>query len=296
MRRVIFFTAIILINAGVSYGQEMAYGYYNYILNPYNLNSAYVENDESITAILNTKTYMAGFGNAPRNTMFGIAAPVSNEQVIGARIISDRRGAYELSKYDLTYSYQLKIDEMSNLRFGVSAGAVRRMLNPNSIDNVEHLNQADPTIASGYYDEVKFIAGIGMIYQFKKLKVGFSAPHLVLGNEEMSEFIVGSVDYEFHIGETDFSLEPRLIYQNLPVLDNTLDILLRTNYREKVWVQLGYQTTENLNFALGFDFGAFGLGYSYGMNNRELSDIASNSNEIMIQFSFLSPKNKKSDD
>ena len=137
MRKVFIIVVLFISNISFSHSQELAYEYYNYILNRFNLNPAFVGNSGDITATLNAKTYMAGYSGAPRNTMFGLSVPITNSQGIGARVITDKRGAYELSKYDATYSHQLKIDETSTFRFGISAGAIRRMLNPHSIDNIK---------------------------------------------------------------------------------------------------------------------------------------------------------------
>lgn len=276
--------------------QELSYGYYNYIMNRYNLNPAFAGNDSNVTAVLNTKTYMSGFGDAPRNTMFGVHMPLNREQGVGARIISDRRGAYELTKYDLTYSYQIKFDEQSDLRFGISAGAIRRMLNPNLIDNIGFLDETDPTLSAGYYDETNFIAGFGMVYDYGNLQIGFSTPHLVIGGEELSQHMVGSASYRYEFENSDFAVQPIIIYQSLPVIDNRIDMLLKGEYKERVWAQVGYQSTENLNFALGFDFGPFGVGYSYEMNNSELSNVASNNNEIILRLRFVPIKEKEKSD
>ena len=186
--------------------QEMANGYYNYILNPFNLNPAFAGNNGNISAILNTKSYLSGFEDAPRNTMFGIHAPLNDIQGIGARVISDQRGAFQLTKYDAAYSYQIQIDEASDLRFGVSAGALRRMLNPSLINNIELLDQSDQTLAGGYYDETSFTAGVGMVYDYENFQFGFSVPHLVIGNEQLSEYMLLSFGYRYQIQETDFEI------------------------------------------------------------------------------------------
>jgi type IX secretion system PorP/SprF family membrane protein len=270
--------------------QELSYGYYNYIMNRFNINPAFAGNNGNISAILNTKTYAAGFSEAPRNTMFGIHAPINNVQGIGARLISDKRGAYELTKYDATYSYQIKFDENSDLRFGVSAGALRRMLNPGSISNPEFLDQTDPTLGDGFYDETKFIAGVGLVYDYSNFQFGLSAPSLVIGGEPISEHIVGTASYKYNFENSDFAITPLVIYQNMPIIENRYDILLKGEYKEKVWAQVGYQSTDNLNFGIGFDLGPFGIGYSYEMNNSEFSNIATNSNEIVVRISFLPVK------
>ncbi|MDA9312885.1 PorP/SprF family type IX secretion system membrane protein [bacterium] len=270
--------------------QELSYGYYNYIMNRFNMNPAFAGNNGNISAILNTKTYAAGFSDAPRNTMFGIHAPINSAQGIGARIVSDKRGAYEVTKYDAVYSYQIQFDENSDLRFGFSAGAVRRMLNSAGIQNSEFLDQVDPTLISGFYDETKFVAGVGLVYDYTNFQFGLSAPSLVIGGEALSEHIIGTASYKYNIENSDFSVTPLVIYQNLPVIDNRFDVLLKGEYKKKIWAQVGYQSTNNLNFGLGFDLGPFGIGYAYGMNNSEFSNISSNSNEIVVRISFLPVK------
>ena len=270
--------------------QELSYGYYNYVMNRFNMNPAFAGNNGNISAILNTKTYAEGFNEAPRNTMFGIHAPINSTQGIGARIVSDKRGAYEVTKYDAVYSYQIQFDENSDLRFGISAGAVRRMLNSASIQNSEFLDQADPTLISGFYDETKFIVGVGLVYDYTNFQFGLSAPSLVIGGEPLSKHIVATASYKYQINTSDFSVSPIVIYQNLPVIDNRYDILVKGEYKEKIWAQVGYQSTNNLNFGIGFDLGPFGIGYSYEMNNSEFSDISANSNEIIVRINFLPAK------
>ncbi|KAA3642513.1 MAG: type IX secretion system membrane protein PorP/SprF [Bacteroidetes bacterium] len=291
IKGLIFIVAIML--NGVVDAQELSHGYYNYIMNRFNLNPAFAGNSGNVSAIMNTKTYAAGFNDAPRNTMFGIHTPINNVQGIGARIISDKRGAYEVSKYDATYSYQVRFADNSDLRFGISAGALRRMMNPNSISNLEYLDQTDPTLAGNYFDETNFIAGVGLVYDYNQFQFGLSAPSLVVGGEDLSEHIVGTASYKYKLENSDFNIIPTLIYQNMPVIDNRYDILLKGEYQEKVWAQVGYQSTQNLNFGIGFDLGPFGIGYSYEMNNSAFSNISKNSNEIVVRMSFLPAKQKE---
>lgn len=293
MKKVIFIAAIAI--SSLSYGQDLSYSYYNYVMNRFNLNPAFAGNNGSISAMLNTKTHMAGFNNSPRNTMFGMHAPINLSQGVGARVVSDRRGAYQVDKYDAVYSYQVQLDDRSDLRFGVSAGAVNRKLNPTSIDNSEFLNQNDPTLVGGYFDETNFIAGVGLVYDFENLQIGLSAPNLIDGSDEISDFIVGSVSYNYKLSNEDFVLKPTVIYQNLPVVDNQFDILLKGEYQEKVWAMAGYRSNNNLTFGLGFDLGPFGVGYAYEMTNSELSTIAGGSHEILIQVAFKSAKLKQKD-
>jgi type IX secretion system PorP/SprF family membrane protein len=292
--KLIIIGSLLLLSGSVS-SQELANGYYNYVMNRFNLNPAFAGNSGKMSAMLNTKTAQSGFDNAPRNTFLGFHAPINQQQAVGLRMVLDKRGGFEVAKYDAVYSYEVKINDVSDLRFGMSAGIVRRMLNSNSLKNQEFLNQADPNLASGYFDETNSIIGIGLLYDYKNFQVGFSAPNLVEGSEDISNFLVGTFGYKHLIKNSKFTLSPLLIYQNLPVIDNQFDALVKVDYSEKIWFQAGYQSTNNLNFGLGFDLGPFGVGYSYEMNNSELNNIASGSNEIVITIGFDSHQMKKGD-
>jgi type IX secretion system PorP/SprF family membrane protein len=276
-----------------SYGQELSHNYYNYIMNRFNLNPAIAGNNGNISAMLNTKTYLSGFNGAPRNTMFGLHAPISLNQGAGLRVVSDRRGGFEVDKYDAAYSYQIQLDDRQDLRFGISAGAITRKLNTSGIDNIDLLNQNDPTLAGGYLNETNFIAGVGLVYDFDNLQVGLSAPHLIQGSEPISEFIVGSASYRYDFENSPISVTPTFIYQNIPTIENQFDVLLKGEYDEKVWAMAGYRSNNNLTFGLGFDLGPFGLGYAYEMSNSDLEMIGGGSHEIVIQVAFKSASQKR---
>lgn len=276
-----------------SYGQELSHNYYNYILNRFNLNPAIAGNNGNISAMLNTKTYLSGFSGAARNTMFGLHAPISLNQGAGLRVVSDRRGGFEVDKYDAAYSYQIKLDERQDLRFGISAGAITRKLNTSGINNIDLLDQNDPTLAGGYLNETNFIAGVGLVYDFDNLQVGLSAPHLIQGSEPISDYIVGSASYKYQLENSPISITPTVIYQNIPIIENQFDVLLKGEYDEKVWAMAGYRSNNNLTFGLGFDLGPFGVGYAYEMSNSDLEMIGGGSHEIVIQVAFKSEKQKK---
>ncbi len=276
-----------------SYGQELSHNYYNYILNRFNLNPAIAGNNGNISAMLNTKTYLSGFSGAPRNTMFGLHAPISLNQGAGLRVVSDRRGGFEVDKYDAAYSYQIQLDDRQDLRFGISAGAITRKLNTSGIDNIDLLNQNDPTLAGGYLNETNFIAGVGLVYDFDNLQVGLSAPHLIQGSEPISEYIVGSASYRYEFENSPISVTPTFIYQNIPTIENQFDVLVKGEYDEKVWAMAGYRSNNNLTFGLGFDLGPFGLGYAYEMSNSDLEMIGGGSHEIVIQVAFKSANQKR---
>lgn len=291
MKRNFIYILIVLLPTGLVC-QELGHGYYNYLLNNYNVNPAYTGYSGNLEAVLNAKSHMAGLEEAPRNLMFGISSPVTVKQNLGGRILADSRGAFKLSKIDLTYSYLLNINDAHKITFGASSGLVNRRFNGASL-NMEYLDQTDPTLMEDYMNETNFVIGTGLLYQYKELEIGISSPHLVEDGRDISNYLFSNVAYLYQIGQSDFQLKPMLIFQKMPVSKNKIDYLVRGIYDEKLWTQIGYQSTSNFTFGLGFDLGRFSAGYIYEMNNSEFSNISNGSNQIMIQLTFASNKNKK---
>lgn len=291
MKKILFIAA--LFASIYVQGQELSQGYYNYILNRFNLNPAFAGNNGNISAILNTKSLMTDFNGAPNNTMFGVHGAISQTQGIGARIFSDKRGAYEVNKYDAAYSYQIKLDKKSDLRFGISAGIINRQLNVGNLKSVEYLNQNDPVLAGDYYNETSFIAGAGLVYDYDNLQVGISAPNLIEGSKDISDFMVGTISYEYQLSSSKIDLTPIVIYQNLPEATNSYDALLKASFAKKVYALGGYKSNQNLLFGLGFDLGPFGIAYAYELPNSNLQNVSDGSHDIALSIGFLAPKQQE---
>lgn len=269
----------------ISMAQELSHAYYSYLLNTYNVNPAYTGYSENLEAVLYAKNHMSGIKEAPKNLMFGISSPINTNQNMGGRILSDSRGAFKMNKIDLTYSHLLKINEEHSLTFGVSAGFLNRNFNASSI-NKEYLDETDPTLMENYMNESIFVMGAGFLYQYKDLEVGISSPHLLEDLSEFSKYQFVNVAYKHQIEESDFQLQPMIFYQNIALIKNKMDIILRGIYAEKVWAQIGYQTPSAISFGLGFDLEHFSAGYVYEKFSSELSNISNGSNQIMIKLSF----------
>ena len=53
---------------------------------------------------------------------------ISKKQALGTRIISDTRGAFQVLKADLSYSYLAKISDDMKFTLGLSAGLLKNSL------------------------------------------------------------------------------------------------------------------------------------------------------------------------
>lgn len=272
-------------------GQDLSADYYSYVMNMYNLNPAYTGKDKGISGILNARNQVMGFSDAPKNVMAGIRSGINSNQGIGGRLIADDRAAFSLVKADATYSYMAAITDNHHVTFGVSAGFLNKNFTINKVENYQQLDQTDPTLSAGYFNATRFIAGAGLLYNWKNLEVGFASPHIVQATEPFNQYFMGSVSYAKKINES-FVVTPWLVYQNIPVIKNLAGFYCKGSWKEKVWVQAGYHTSNTINAATGFNFEKFGVGYSFQFANKALKNISSGSHQVAIFFNLTTTKKK----
>lgn len=265
-------------------GQELS-NYYSYLMNPINLNTAYTGSEEKITGILNSRTQWVGVDGAPRNLMFGLHGPIFKNQGMGVRLISDSRGSFQTLRSDFMYSHRFAINEKLSFRMGLSAGVVNRRIGVNT-EQQGLLDNTDPSLYSDNYNHTNFVSGFGLLANWKGLQLGFSAPHMIENDAIINQHLVGIASYCYAFGESKWEVQPILIYQNLPVIKNQLDMTVKGIWAKKVWAQATYKTNGAFAGAVGFNLKGFGIGYLYEQNAQPLQTVSQGTHEIALTFSI----------
>ena len=269
--------------------QDLYQGYYSYRMSLYNVNPAFAGADSSMIGNLVTRSYLSGYDGNPRNNLLGVHGSINDKIGLGAKLMSDTKGEFEVSRYDILASYNIKIKQGITVRFGISAGLVRRSL----IAGISEISdQNDPILAGGYFDETNFIAGAGILINANNLKFGFSAPNLTEStntnelNPSAASYLVSSFSYRHNLAFKNLFITPSIIYQNIPTLNNQLDLYVKLDRKDKLWALIGYQTSNIITFGGGISLGPLDIGYLHGLPSGQLNDISASLNEIMLQIRF----------
>lgn len=261
--------------------------FYSYMLNPFNINSAYSGDGDRIVANLNSRSQFTGVEGAPSNIMFGLHAPVFTDQGVGLKMISDTRGVFEVTRIDGMYSQRFNIDEETSIRFGLSVGLLNRSLDASNISgDAQQQVLADPTLSSGAFNSTHFVAGFGVLGNWKSLEIGMSAPHVIENASGFNQHLVFSLGYDYAIENTKWTVKPWAMYQNLPVTTNIFDVAVKGTWNDKVMTQLAYANNNRLKMALGFDLKGFGVAYMYEQQFGELKSLSNGAHEIMVTISI----------
>jgi type IX secretion system PorP/SprF family membrane protein len=264
--------------------QNLPFDFYSFKMNNmYNINPAYTGKTEGLNVLLNARSQSKGVPNATQNLMAGVHGRFTDNQSLGARIVSDGRGAFQLLKADFTYASKIKLVTNHTITLGLSAGVFNKTLAISKIENYKALDQTDPNLNSAYYNSTQFIGGVGALYEFKALEVSISLPHLIETSQALNSFVNFSAAYTF-IANKDIKVIPWISYQNIPVTKNVSALFVKSTYKELVWLQVGYQTNKAFNAMFGANIGNFGLGYGYNFNNKTVKTIAMGTHEIAFTF------------
>ncbi|MES2593005.1 MAG: PorP/SprF family type IX secretion system membrane protein [Bacteroidota bacterium] len=279
---------LIVVSALNSNAQDLSMDYYSFLYNKFNINPAFCAKGDKLSAILNVRQRS---GLSSNNSMLGINGLLGDNQGLGARVISDNRGAFQVLKADATYGYKVKVNDNQNVYFGLSAGLTSKSINKAKINNYDQLDLSDPALETSNLKSNSFSTGAGLIYDFKAFEFSVSAPQLLESSQKISPTTVFITNYKFELNN-DISVTPELFYFNLPVVKNYGGVQVKGDYKNLVWTQLGYQTNSAFNLALGVKFNIFELGYGYMASNNLMKNLSNGTHEVLLKIG-ISNKSQK---
>jgi type IX secretion system PorP/SprF family membrane protein len=276
-----------------AFSQDLSADYYSYYMDMYSVNPAYSGTDSSLAGLLNVRNSVSGIEGAPKNIFAGVHSALSPSQGLGGRLISDSRGAFRMVKGDVAYSYMVSITPDQKLRFGISAGFINKNFIINRVEGYQLLDGTDPTLSRDYYNSTHFIAGAGLLYNWKDLEVSLAAPHAFQAAEAINSFLHSAVKYKIKT-KGKFTFQPWVSYQNIPVTENIIGVFTKAEWRNQIWAQAGYQSNNTYNASLGFSLKQISAGYSFQFSNDNLKNICYGNHQIMLAARFASKSKQKS--
>lgn len=293
MRKQILNVSFLAVSA-IASGQGLSYDFYGFRNgNMFNVNPAYCSKDEGINVIMNAQSQNPGVSYANKNFMAGAYSRIGANQGLGAKLISDTRGAFQILKADVSYSYVARFTGGHKLSMGLAGGVFNSNMSRNRIDNYEMLDQTDPTLTDNQFNTTQFTAGAGALYSFKDIDVSVSAPHIITTSHPIISYMNAAVFYTKKINEK-FKVQPWLCYQNIPVTKNVTALLVKGTYKDMAWLQVGYQTNKSFMASFGAMIENIGLSYGFKLSNSDLKQIATGIHEVQLSVR-IDPRGSKKD-
>lgn len=274
-------------------------GIYSYeFYKPMISNPAFTGSNESLNAMLISRSQWINFKNAPQLNIFTLDGMLSNKKIgIGLDLFSDKKGISNKIGGNIYYSYWLKINDNSKLKFGIALGIIDHTLHYSEAI-VE--NPSDPFITGTKQRETSINGNAGLGFIWKKLELGISVPQL-LGNTleyqdnttgksyySLARHYQGSLKYKFLLSENkQISLTPFAMVHFLPNAPFQYDANLNLEWKDKFWIGATFKS----DYAVAANVGVciskkFYVGYSYDFIIGNIGRYSGMSHELMLNFVF----------
>jgi type IX secretion system PorP/SprF family membrane protein len=316
-------TGLLLIFSMTAFAQQRPH-YTQYILNNYIINPA-VAGIENYTDIkISHRHQWVGIQDAPVTTYFTIHGSIGKEDTRtnptsytpegenprgrayweeyeaakphhgwGAQIINDKTGPLNRFSAYGTYAYHLGLTARTSLSAGIGLGVTNNSLNTNKLI---FDNPIDPAVAtSGYLNTLRpdltlglwlysadYFAGVSLM-QIIPQGLEFSMDTLKVKRKSYPHTFL-TVGYKLYAGE-DVSIIPSVVVRYVDPLPVGVDINVKAQYRDRVWVGAGYRVNDGITAMLGFSISSkFNLGYSYDYTTSKLQNYSQGTHEVVLGF------------
>lgn len=249
--------------------------------NRFNYNTAFIaEKNESGLSLTNTN------GGAVQNTgqlNFTAYTQLKSAQIaIGTHINSKYFGLYRTSSFELDFAKSIKLSENSILMAGLGLGLQFTSIRSGELN--QYVDQADAMLATGVFPQYRFVNSLGLGYIWKdKLTAGISLPSFAKTESSFNPIFIANGSYKI-VAKQDLMIVPELLLFGSGVKPFSAEINSKAVYKDKVWVKLGYRSTNTFVGALGVNLSGFSIGYAYNAYYQEFRTIIPRTHNINITF------------
>jgi type IX secretion system PorP/SprF family membrane protein len=271
--------------------------YSQYYFNTFLVNPATTGVNNETNAFLVHRSQFSGISGGPVTNAFTLDGFMDDKNIgLGFSVFNDVQDITERLGIYTSYAYRLKINEDQAIRFGLSVGFL-----DNRIDFSKAIvkDANDPMVMGQIERKSSLDANVGVSYNWKELRVGFSVPQLIGQRVKFSNYdantyyqlnrhYTASVNYKWVFNEDQqLALEPMVMVRFMPHTPFQYDINALGSWKNMLWVGVSYRS----NYAVGVNarvklFGNLSAGYAYDIIITPLKTSAGVSHEFMLGYKF----------
>ncbi|ASS49546.1 MAG: hypothetical protein A3D31_02480 [Candidatus Fluviicola riflensis] len=278
----------------------------HYFMNPFVLNPAYTGSGEDVNVFLTHRSQFSGIAGSPQTTSLTIDGPISVKGVgLGLNAYSDVTSILSRNGVSGNYSYSLNLWSGHSLTFGLAAGVVDHTIN---YDQAIVRDIDDPSLFQQKMHRTVFTADLGLLYEWKRLQVGFAVPQL-LGNKarfknndgttnyfDMQRHFVGSAKYVFDVStKQGITLYPMVVVRGVAGAPVQYDITAVADWKSWGWIALSYRSNYAVGASVGVRYKNLSIGYSHDFGVSQVRSYAGATHEFLLSYQFGSDTRKRLD-
>lgn len=285
---------LFLIFTAISSNAQQDPQYTNYMFNTMTVNSAYAGSRGHLSVTALHRTQWVGIDGAPQTQSLSIESPVGKNVGVGLSFVNDRLGPSKETYIDASVSYTLRLNNDSQLSFGMKGGA--RLLNVDLFDGFQ--NQSDVASINN-----KFLPtiGAGVYWRNEKSYVGLSIPNFLTKNhfdrddfssnnykvsaERLHYFLIAGKVFDL---SSSVKFKPAFLGKFVAGAPAIVDLSANFLIDDTVRLGVAYRWDDSVSGLLGFQISPrILLGYSYDLTTTRLGDFNSGTHEIMLRYELI---------
>ncbi len=321
MKRIVFIVIILL---AVKLQAQQRPHYTQYILNNYIINPAVAGIENYTDVKLSYRHQWVGIQDAPvtsyltihgainkkdyRTTATSFDVPGENPRGKsywedytsaaphmgwGAQIINDKTGPLQRFSAYGTFSYHTGLTPKTSLAAGISFGVTNNSLNASklifdvpvdpAVASSNVLNKLKPDISAGLWlYSADYFVGLSAL-QIMPQGLDFSDGTLKVKRKSFPHTFL-TAGYRFFLND-DINLIPSAVLRYVDPLPLGVDLNIKAQYRDRLWVGAGYRLGDGFSGMLGVNVSnTFNIGYAYDYSTSPLRSYTSGTHELVIGF------------
>ncbi len=279
-----------------------------YMFNEMFINPAYAGSKEAMNATLLHRQQWVNFPGRPVTTSFSLHGPLmENKMGLGISILNEKVGVLNRNLIYGSYAYRIKLDEKSNLAFGLMTGVDNQLNKFSNLTVSEANSPSDPQFSNNTPNLYAMNFGGGVYYTTKTFYAGLSVPRMLdnqakftYGGEpiKVTSFKPSRFTYYLTVGNVfklndDLKLKASTMIKAVRNAQVQMDLAANLLVKEVLWVGLTYRTNSALAVMLGAQINKqFFASYSYDYTLNKIQRFSQGSHEIALNYLF-SYKSKK---
>ena len=270
--------------------------YSQYYDQPILINPAFAGSKEQYNTFLLFRQQMTGIPNSPTTQFFNLDGPIGDNMGIGINMVNDQTDILGRTQAAVSYRYSIKINEKSDLSFGLNGGVGFNRIN---FDAIRAEDMSDPALLSTNQNQIAPQFNAGMLYRYDKLTVGVASQNITQQASTFTEqsnfrnleqkFIrhfVGHMGYTFPINE-NWDFEPVLLARLMHGGQLQFDVNAFAKYMNRLWGGLTYREGTSVNLSFGANIvSSFNMGYTYEYYTGDIQPFTTGSHEFQLSYLF----------
>jgi type IX secretion system PorP/SprF family membrane protein len=270
-----------------------------YMFNTLAFNPAYAGSADVLTVLALSRHQWVGFEGAPSTQTFVAHSPLKKQNMaLGFTAITDKAGPVRQTGVLADYAYRIRINDESQLAFGLKGGINLFQADIASLSTVE-VDPANVNIEGKLLPNF----GFGLFYHSERYYAGLSVPKLLendISSGSTSALVTAAeVRHFFLMGGYVFDIDrgvkfkPSFLLRRVEGAPLSLDVNANFLFRERIWLGAMYRLGNAFGLLAQYQVNdQFRIGYAFDLTTTALGAYNAGTHEIMLNYDLRFARGK----